>query len=237
MPKHHLCRQEACPVIALEGAIFCREHLGLKRQCKATKPGSEGKIRCKKAAMTGLEVCATHGGSRHKAREQHHRAVQMLEMQRFTRPYEGDLNPVSAFEMEFRRTLGRIAWLEDKISALSAPEDLIWGQTKQERIGAGEFTGTNTTDEARIHGFEEMLRWERTHLLNMEKVWISAGLENARLDLMRTYVEQTYELTQRALEALGHNVHDPEVRAVMAQVFDVAPATPAPLELPRGGLS
>lgn len=236
MGKRHLCRQEGCRTLALQGAIFCRDHLGLKRQCKATKPGSDGTIRCKKAAMVGLEVCATHGGSRKAAYAQHERAVGMLEMARFTRPYEGDLNPVSAFEMEFRRTLGRIAWLEERIADLSAPEDLIWGQTKQERIGAGEFTGTNTTNEARIHGFEEMLRWERTHLLNMEKVWISAGLENARLDLMRTYVEQTYELTRQALVALGHDVHDPRVREVMAQVFNVAPATQM-LELPSGGLS
>lgn len=236
MGKRHYCREDGCQIVAPEGVWYCREHMTTSRICKATKPGSNGTIRCRKYAVRGLDVCERHGGGTKKALAVHQRTVDMIEMGRFTKPYEGDLNPVSAFEMEFRRTLGRITWLEEKIALLSAPEDLIWGKSKYE--SAGGFEGMpSTTYEARLHGFEEMLRWERNHLLNMEKVWISAGLESARLDLMRTYVEQTYELTRRALLALGHDVNDPEVRAVMAEVFDVAPATSQVLELPSGGLS
>lgn len=218
------CNDADCDRPRLDGAIFCARHIGAKRQCKATKPGSNGTIRCKKPALRGLEVCERHGGGTKKSLKVRDRAEQYVEMQRFTRPYEGDLNPYTAFTDEMRRTLGRIAWLEEKIASL-VPDDLIWGRTKVESIGAGEFTGTNTTHEARVHGWEELLWRERRHLLDLEKVWISADLDQQSLNLMKTYVTQTYELTKRALEALGHDTTKPEVRAVMAEVFDVRPTS------------
>lgn len=231
-PRVRECREEGCTEPALDQVAYCATHIGASRRCKATKPGSEGKIRCKKAAMVGLDVCRRHGGGTPNAKKASNKAQVLTTMQRFVRPYQGDLNPVSAFEMEFRRTLGRIAWYDEQLANLrfdDDAQDLIWGMTKHE-TATGADGIPNTTYEARINILEEMQRWERKHLLDMEKVWISAGLESARLDLMRTYVDQTYDLTMRALRALGIDVKDPKVRDIMAEIF-LGDAPPAPLAL------
>lgn len=218
-PPRTECRHEGCTQHRLEGAIYCGQHIGVAHQCKATRTRTDGtKQRCKKPALLGLDVCERHGGRFKNPQKQHQQAETYTTMQRFVRPYEGDLNPVTAFEMEFRRTLGRIAWYDEQLAALASEEDLIWGETKYETAG-GKDGVPNHTYEARINLLEEMQRWERKHLLEMEKVWISAGLEQARLDLMRTFVDQTYALTERALRALGIDTTKPEVRQIMASVF------------------
>ena len=147
-------------------------------------------------------------------------------MQRFVRPYEGDLNPITAFEMEFRRTLGRIAWYDEQLALLASEEDLIWGRTKKERIGAGEFTGVNTTYEARVNILEEMQRWERKHLLDLEKVWINAGLEQERLSMLKAYSTRVRTYIERAFEALGLDLSDPRVLDALKHVSDEGPIVP-----------
>jgi len=218
-PRITECRHEGCTEPPLDQAIFCGTHIGMTRRCKATRAGSGKKQRCKKPALVGLEVCERHGGSFPQAQKQSGKAVALTTMQRFVRPYEGDLNPITAFEMEFRRTLGRIEWYDEQLALLNSEEDLIWGVTKEEHISAGEFPGTNTTKEARVNILEEMQRWERKHLLDLEKVWINAGLEREKLDLMRSHMGRFRQIVDRVVTALGHDPHDPETRATLAAIF------------------
>ena len=217
------CRHENCNRPTLDQSLFCSEHVGAKRRCKRVRVVDGKEQRCKKQALYGLEVCERHGGRFPNSQKMSEKARTLTSMQRFVRPYEGDLDPVRAFEMEFRRCLGRIAWYDEQLAALKSEEDLIWGRTKYE--SAGGFEGSpNVVYEARINLLEEMQRWERKHLLDMEKVWIGAGLEARKLDLMRSYVDRTFELTERALVALGLDPKDRRVREVMRQVFEL----PAP---------
>lgn len=141
-------------------------------------------------------------------------------MEQFATPYRGNLDPLGVFEDEFRRTYGRILWLQDRIGDLKDEKDLIWGVTKEERIGASEFVGTNKTYEARIHVWEEMLRWERKHLLELTKVWVAAKLDTKRLEILREQVDYTKVLIIRALTAFGHDITEPETRAILSRVFE-----------------
>lgn len=140
-------------------------------------------------------------------------------MQRFVQPYTGAIDYVSVFEEEVRRTYGRILWLEEQIAGLEDEKQLVWGITKQESIHASEFSGTNTTYEARINVFEEMLRWERKHMLELEKVWIRANLDEKKLAVMRSHIDYTYSKIIDAAKALGHDPDDPATRDVLMGLF------------------
>lgn len=221
------CRHEGCTTAPLDAAIFCARHIDAKRQCKATKAGSDPKIRCKKPALIGLEVCERHGGSFPQAQAQSDKAQSLATMARFTRPYEGDLNVLSAFEMEFRRTLGRIEWYDEQMMALKSAKDLIWGQTKQEVGFDGEGHKDVKTYEARANILLDLQWRERKHLLDMEKVWIGAGLEQQRLDLMKSQVARFRSLLMRALDAIGVDTTDPAILERLGSVFEEGePARP-----------
>lgn len=226
MRKRAVCKIEGCERPRVQGALMCSVHLGEKRQC-------EGRVRevdpetgavlserqCKRSAKPGLTVCLHHGGGAAKLREVSDRTSALTAMERFVQPYDGPLDPVSAFENEFRRTYGRILWLEEQIAALEDEQALIWGLAKEEHVNAGEFPGTNTTYEARVNGFEEMLRWERKHFLELEKVWIRANLDEKRLNIMRDHITYTYTKVIETARALGHDPNDPLVRDKLMRLF------------------
>lgn len=227
MARSTVCRVEGCDNPRVKGTFLCETHIGSKRRCegivKEVDPDTGEVLKerqCKRAARPGHVYCSNHGASGSAADIASHTASALTAMQRFVKPYEGDIDPVSAFEMEFRRTYGRILWLEEQIANLESTDDLIWGVTKEEQVNAAEFAGTNTTSEARIHVFEEMLRWERKHFLELEKVWIRANLDERRLTMMRSQIDYTYTLVMRAAQMLGHDVTDPGVRDVLGRLFE-----------------
>ena len=223
MPRKGKCRIEGCDEPRVNGAFLCAKHLGDKRRCEGKVKLVDddgvllGERQCKRSALPGQTTCQSHGGSSKVAA--HSKAV--TAMQRFVQPYDGPLDPISAFEAEFRRTYGRILWLEDQIGGLEDERDLIWGITKEERVNASEFTGTNRTYEARIHVYEEMLRWERKHLLELEKTYIRANLDERRLGVMRQYIEGTYASVIGLVRSLGHDTADPAVRDKIRRMFEV----------------
>lgn len=172
-------------------------------------------IQCTRLANFDSERCSVHSVPLKANREE---ARARNAMAKFVAGYEGELNPVTAFEAEFRRCYGRILWLEARIAELE-PQDLIWGEISVEVIGAAEFTGTNTKYGAQIHQYEEMLRWERTHLLKMETIWIRANLDEKKLSMMRDHISYTYTMVIAAAKALGHNPEDEGVRATLKALF------------------
>lgn len=217
MKKQPTCKHPGCTEPVVSDANFCSPHLAEPRRCRAVR-ATTGE-QCKRPAMKGLTVCSRHGGGSEASRAKSQRAKALTVMQRFVLPYEGDVDPISVFEEEFRRTLGRIRWYDEQLSLLRSAEDLIWGRTKVERIQASEFGGTNTTYEAKVHLLEELQFKERRHLLDMEKVWISAGLETQKLNLMKRYVDATYAKMLKALVMLGIDTADPKTRQILANVF------------------
>lgn len=230
MSRVETCRHDGCEARPLDQAIYCGDHISKPHKCKATKPGTDGKVRCKKYALPGLDVCERHGGRFPNSKRQSERSKALTKMQRFVRPYQGDLDLLDAFENEFRRTLGRIAWLDEEISQLRA-EDLIWGKVKHET--AGGFEGApSTTYEARIHLYEEMQRWERKHLLEQTKVGLAVGLEKRRLEVLERQVAWTFNKVVESMRAFGIDPFSAENRATLASLFD----TPEPPAIEAGPL-
>lgn len=174
--------------------------------------------KCRANAVSGLVVCRAHGGGTPNATKKAERARAVTAMTKFVKPLDvndPEANPITAFETEFRRTLGRIRWFDEQLAALDSEKDLIWGKSKVEVIGASDFNGTNTTYEARSHVLYELQFKERGHLLQMEKIWLSARFDQAKLDIQRAYVVQLDAALTDILTSLGHSAKDPEVRQVV----------------------
>ena len=190
--------------------------------------------RCKKQAMLGVEHCDRHGGRLPATKAISERTKPLTAMQRFVRPYEGRLNLMDAFEAEYRRTMGRIAWYDDQLSRLKRKKDLVWGITKYE--SAGGFEGSpNRTYEARVNILEEMQRWERKHLLDLTKVGLAAGIEQQRLDMLGTYVGQMQTMLRRAFEHMGLDMDDPRVKEAIAAISPDDPITLPQIDLNQIG--
>lgn len=231
------CRHEGCRLNAQDGAIYCAEHIGASHRCVQTRVKNGVTQRCKKAALRGLDRCEKHGGRLPIQRARHERAEALTAMQRFVRPYEGDLDLMQSFEDEYRRCLGRIAWYDQQLSQLADPQALVWGRTEEKVVRAGEYPGTDTTYAAKVNMFEELQRWERKHLLDMQKVALSVGLEQKRLDLMTAQVDRTYEAIVTALVKLGLDPTDERVREALAEALAPRedPAIAALTVLAEGG--
>jgi hypothetical protein len=227
MRQRAICKVADCDKPRVTGAMLCADHLGGKRRCEGrvteVDPATGevlGERQCKRSAKPGLLVCQSHGGDAPKLKAVSARTPALTAMQRFVQPYDGPLDPITAFEKEFRRTYGRILWLEDQIAGFEDEKDLIYGLVKEESITATEFAGTNRTYEAKIHVYEDMLRWERKHFLELEKTYIRANLDERRLGMMREYLEGTYASVTRLLTDLGHDTSTPEVRDKMRRMFE-----------------
>lgn len=211
------CREADCPNKALKGAWYCPEHIDEVRQCKVRRKTDNA--RCRKTAVRGLDVCVRHGGKLTAQKAVARRSAVLTEMQRFVRPFTGDVDPISVFEAEFRRTLGRIRWYDEQLAALGSAQDLVWGLTEEKRVNASEYPGTDRTYAAKVNMFEELQRWERKHLLDLENIWIKANLDERKLQIMRTQVDRTYAQVVRALEKLGLDPLDEKVRDALAEAI------------------
>lgn len=217
------CMQDGCTDARVDDGTtrfdFCSRHLSEPRRCAKTRT-KDGKVqRCKNPARRGLRFCSTHAGRKDRQDAKVAKAKALTDMQRFVKPYDGDVDPVSVFEAEFRRTLGRIKWYDEQLARLASAEDLIWGLTKEEQIMASETPGSNKTYEARVNMIEQLQFKERRHLLDMEKVWITAKLDERKLNLMKRYVETSYVAMIETLTRLGLDPADKKVRDVLADVL------------------
>jgi hypothetical protein len=199
------------------------------RLCSANKTNGE---KCVKFAMVGLSVCEKHGGYTATARIANGRAkaakVIKTEMEKFATPLDIDdirANPIVAFETEFRRTVGRIIFLDEQISKINSVDDLTWGRTKEEDIQAAEFAGTNVTKEARANALLQLQMVERKHLLDLEKIWIGAKLDVRKLEIEQDKVRLLDAAITGILTKLGHDVTDPGVRMVVRDQLMSLPST------------
>lgn len=224
MTRHTTCLVEGCQNPRERGIRRCLAHLDERLQCQAQAKDrdDEGRVvghhRCRKVARPGDVYCSTHGATKGKQIAETGKAIS--KMQAFVQPYAGPVSAVGAYEAELRRTLGRIKWLETEISQLESEQDLVWGMTRQEHVGAAEFPGVNTLYESKLNAWEEMLWRERQHLHRLLQTGIRANLEERKLAVQAELVNYTYGLIQRTIRALGHDTEDPEVRRIVGRAFE-----------------
>lgn len=182
--------------------------------------------------MTGLRVCDSHGGGTVRSRAKSQKAKQIIALQgmkKFTTPIDIDdpeADPFKAFELEHRRTLAHIRYFDEKLSEIKE-EHLIWGQTKREEIGAGTYDAidaVNQTFEAAANLYYTLQWEERKHLRELHKIWISANLDERKLEIEKSKVDMLDTVITRVLTKVGLDVHSPEIRAVVRDELLALPA-------------
>ena len=138
-----------------------------------------------------------------------------------------EVHPLVGFQMEIRRTLAAIRYYEEKIAELREDE-AFWGMTKEVEQNSGEFGGTDITHEAKPNVYINAWERERSHLTDLHKLWITAKLDERRLQLEASLIDSLDEIITGVIVGLGRNPRDPEVRDVvrrsMLQLQGAAPA-------------
>lgn len=225
------CKIEECDNPRATEAWLCTEHLKETRQCQGTvyeyrdDPATGERVKtgrsrqCKRNAMPGLTVCHDHGGSGPQAKAVSRRTGVLTTMEAFAKPYEGHLDPILAFEAEFRLTYGRIQWLLAQIAKIEDEREFIWGLVKEEHVGASEFAGINRTYAAQLHPWEEQLRWERKHLHDLEKTYLKTNIETKRIETMQREIDDTTRYMSLILKAFDLDMEDPAVRQKVIEVL------------------
>lgn len=130
-------------------------------------------------------------------------------------PDDWEANPINSFSVEFRRTIAAIRYYDEKIASLPDENDLVWGMTEQVEKGATEFEGTDTTYASKLNEYEVARRWERTHLTDLHKLWITAKLDVRKLEIEQRYVEHLDIAIVAIISQLGKDPRDVEVRNIV----------------------
>lgn len=154
-------------------------------RCNKTNRKKGGQ--CGNYALYGQQACAYHGGHRDLARQKRAEDTRLMAVEGAARRLNlGSglrVDPATALLEEVSRTAGVIQWLEAKISALEADEDLIWGKS-EELEGLEQDKATHTTKyAANMHGWLELLQKERAHLVKCCAEALRAGLQERQVRL------------------------------------------------------
>ncbi len=173
---------------------------------------------CRNPAVFGLAVCTKHGGGTPRSLAKHERARALAALDRFVKPLLRDdpgADPLNAFEVEFRRTLGRIRWYDEQLACLATAEDLVWGKTKTEVTTGGPFSGTSITYEAKAQLLHDLQFRERHHLMRLARIALTLPLDSRTSAIQSAQVARLDQVLVDILTELGLDVQSPHVRRVV----------------------
>lgn len=193
-----------------------RDPTGGRPACGAVKRGG-GTCRVLAGRGTdhpGIGACKHHGGNTPNHRRAAGREIAIQAVQTYGLPT--DIAPADALLREIARTNGHVLWLEEQIRAL-APEDLVWGLAKRERINASEFSGVNETEAAQINTWVDLYQRERRHLVDVCRVAIAAGIAERQVKIAERQAQLMVTAITASLVRLGLDPTAPEVRIVIAE--------------------
>lgn len=186
-------------------------------RCTRIKNNGE---RCGNRVVFGLTVCKFHGGGTEAARQKSAKLRVVSQMAKFITPIsteDAEADPYEGFLLDYRRTIAHIRYFDEKIAALKAEKDLVFGVEKIEEIGATDYAGTNTTYATQMNMWLELQWKEREHLQKIAKVYISSGIESKKLALQESVVLRLDSTLTAILQSLGIDPRKPEIRAVVRE--------------------
>lgn len=148
--------------------------------------------------------CRFHGGATPQAKRAAQRRAAEAAAAEAVRTYglPLDVSPTDALLNEVRWTAGHVAWLRERVQELEHAA-LVWGMTEQVDKGAGEFTGTDTTEAAKPNVWLTLYQQERAHLVSVCKTAIQVGIEERRVKLAEAQGEVVAGVIRAILGELG----------------------------------
>lgn len=148
----------------------------------------------------GFGLCRFHGGNTPNGKREAQALMTVEAVATYGSPI--DTTPEQALLAEVHRTAGHVAWLRTKVGEL-ADDDLVWGRTKVEDVGASEFTGTNTTEAAAVNVWLDLYQRERKHLVDVCKTAIAAGIAERQVRLAEAQGQLMATAIEAILDGLG----------------------------------
>lgn len=201
---------------------------------KAREAGKVGQ-RCGAPKVNGTDRCKFHGGSSPGRIQNAQRARILAEVEAevpgFTDMWPEThhlLDPFSMMLWEIRRSGARIEWFDRKLSELEDEKAIWWGKSKEERIGASEFTGVNKTYEAREHVLVKMQNEERERFKKLRDSWQNDRFEAARVAGMGAFGAAARQMIAMLCAEFGIDLSNPEVQARVQHALEGLP-DPVPL--------
>lgn len=196
---------------------------------------------CKWHAGNSAQVIDAHRRKRYEAEiaEEADRAVGLSprSVGGFTELWAEDhpmLDPFSLLLWEIRRSGARIEWFDRKLDEIKDEKGLYWGLTKQEKINASEFAGTNKTYEARENVLVKMQNEERKRLQALRDEWQNNRFEAAKIAGYGAFRASTRALIAAFLDGFSLDPSDPEVQAVLRAALATLPDPIPMLDAPDG---
>lgn len=177
----------------------------------------------------GVGRCKLHGGSTQSQGEAVKKVLARRAVETYGLPVE--IDPRDAVLQEVYYTAGAVAYLKDRVRELDADE-LIWGITAEDEIGASEFSGVNVKREAKPHIWRQLLMEERKHLVAVCKTAHDIGIEDRKIKLAESYGSQLAIVVRAVLNGIGATpqqwelVPDALSHAIEALTSGDAPTSP-----------
>jgi hypothetical protein len=163
--------------------------------------------------MHGQAICDRHGGlaQQNKSAGERRQAEAKAEkvMRRFGEPV--DTTPTEALLDAVKWTAGYVAWLRDKVSAITSDEKLVWGQERN-KVG-GEDRGV--TYEAGPNVWLELLGTWSDRLVVVCREAIRCGIAERQVKLAEAQGALVVEVIRGILADLNLSK---EQEALVAQV-------------------
>lgn len=153
-------------------------------RCGAKRKSGKGDGRCHRPVVDPPHRCYAHGGLSPRLLAKKEREAVARKAGRILETYglPRTVDPAAALLEEIARTAGHIDWLTQLIRELD-PEALAWGKSKEENVGASEFTGVNVTETAAISVWLELYHRERAHFVKVCAAALSAGIAERQVRL------------------------------------------------------
>lgn len=173
---------------------------------------------CQKAPLKGSTVCRSHGGKSPNgmAAAERHLSTERAAAAVVTYGLPVDIDPHDALMEEIARTAGHVRWLAEMVQEIQ-PDALIWGKSGTEThqstgFQAGQYASVSHAAAPNI--WLTLYQSERTHLVNVCKAAIGAGIEERRVRLAEGMGALLANVIESILEDLGMR-DDPRVPAIV----------------------
>lgn len=187
-----------------------------KRYCGKRKKqdNPDGTITCRRPAGWGTDhpgwgACKLHGGNTPNGKT--HSQTQMAAAASATYGLPIEISPVDALLQEVWRTQGHVSWLAQVVATIDQ-DGLVWGLA--EDVVGGKNHGK--TFKAAPNIWLALYQKERTHLANVTRDAIKAGIEQSRLDLETQRAQAISTAFFATMDALNLT---PEQRAKALELF------------------
>jgi hypothetical protein len=192
---------------------------GVGRPCIGHTNGEDGNGPfgpCRKQAMRGQDICASHGGKSPQALKAAAERLRREEAENYLRKLGElvitDVDPGEQLLELIAITAAEVRWFRSRVYDIDAA-DLVWGKTKHATGGQNKGDTYEASKNAWLALYHE--RADKLAALCAEAIKI--GLKEREVRLAEQQADLIVKLLEGVLGDLGHDLADPNTAAVVSR--------------------